>query len=431
MRKRRAYVRVRTLHTAFQYGNCRNFHDSKGPLTGLTVAQAWQEHLDMSAYTHSISPRGPRSMTDFSARSPRVLVIDDDTPTRDLLCRLLRQYGYVCDEAVNGEAGLAALETHRPDLVLLDVQMPGIDGFEVCRRIKRRCETRLTPVVLVTGLNGRENKIEGIQAGADDFLSKPFDPQELIARVGSLVRLKRYTDQLESAESIILTLALTVEARDPYTEGHCQRLAAYATALGGRFDLDYAALAALRRGGYLHDVGKIGIPDAVLLKTSGLTAPEVETMRQHPIIGERLCGDLHSLAAVRPIIRHHHERRDGSGYPDRLRGDDIPLLAQIVAIVDTYDAMTTTRPYRAALSPQQSFDELTSEAAQGLHRHDLVREFIALGREGALEAIARNVQNEGSMATTTAAHAGVPPLSTGRRQRAWLDEQLVGEGMGL
>ena len=330
-------------------------------------------------------------MSPATAPRSRVLVVDDQPENRRLLARLLTAHGYDIDSAVDGETALAACVENPPDLVLLDVQMPGLDGFEVCRRLKQRRETRLTPVVLVTGLHARENKIVGIQAGADDFLAKPFDQEELLARVRSLVRLKRYTDELESAESVILTLALTVEARDAYTEGHCHRLAAYATALGMRLKLSDAEQASLHRGGYLHDVGKIGIPDAVLSKPTALTGAERETIEQHTIIGERLCGELRSLASVRPIVRHHHERRDGSGYPDRLRGDNIPLLAQIIGIVDTYDAITTTRPYRAALPPQHAFDELRRETAAGRHRPDLVDEFLALGQRGELATIAATI----------------------------------------
>ena len=305
-----------------------------------------------------------------------VLVVDDERPNRELLARLLGQHGYAVTSVGDGTAALAAVAVAPPDVILLDVQMPGMDGFEVCRRIKRGA-TRLTPVVLVTGLFEREHKIRGIEAGADDFLSKPYDVEELTARVSSLLRVKRYTDELESAESVIVILALTIEARDPYTEGHCQRLAGYAAALGSSLHLDDEQLAALRRGGQLHDVGKIGIADAILLTPAKLNAAEFAAMQDHTIIGERLCGELRSLAAVRPIVRHHHERRDGSGYPDGLRGDDIPLLAQIVGVADVFDAMTTTRPYRPAMPVREARDVLLSEAARGLHRQDLVDQFFA------------------------------------------------------
>jgi putative two-component system response regulator len=328
-------------------------------------------------------------MTEGLPLRPTILVVEDDRPNRELLVRLLSRHGYIVASVADGEAALAAVEEKRPDLILLDVGLPGLDGFEVCRGIKDRTTTRLTPVVMVTGLHDREHRMKGIEAGADDFLSKPYDEEELSARVGSLVRLKRYTDELESAESVILSLALTVEARDPYTEGHCQRLAAYATVLGAQLKLHGDEIAALRRGGYLHDVGKIGVSDAVLNKPSKLTSAEYDAMKQHTVIGERLCGQLRSLATVRPIVRHHHERRDGSGYPDGLRGDEIPLLAQIVGIVDTYDSITTTRPYREALSPEHAYAELRNEVARGLHREDLVEELVALGGSGRLVPDAR------------------------------------------
>ena len=317
-------------------------------------------------------------MTERSLHRPLILVVDDERSNRELLVRLLKRHDYTVESVEDGEAALAAVERNRPDLILLDVRMPGLDGFEVCRRIKQRPATRLTPVVLVTGLNDRQHKVKGIEAGADDFLSKPFDEEELTARVRSLVRLKRYTDDLESADSVIQSLALTVEARDPYTDGHCQRLAAYATALGTKLHLPSEQIEALHQGGYLHDVGKIGIPDAVLQKQSKLTSAEFEAMKQHTVIGERLCGELRSLAAVRPIVRHHHERWDGSGYPDGLRGDEIPLLAQIVGIVDVYDAITTTRPYRAALPPAHAFEELARESAAGVRSPYLVEAFLSI-----------------------------------------------------
>jgi putative two-component system response regulator len=315
--------------------------------------------------------------------------VDDQQVNLDLLVRLLSQHGYQVETAHDGEDALAAIERLPPDLVLLDIVLPGIDGFEVCRRIKQNPATRLIPVVLVTGLNAREHKIRGIDAGADDFLSKPFDVAELRARVQSLVHLKRYTDDLDSAESVILSLALTVEARDAYTEGHCHRLSRNAAALGAKLSLGAEDLAALHRGGYLHDLGKIGIPDHVLLKPAQLTPDEYQLIKQHTIIGDRLCGELRSLRLVRPIVRHHHERLDGSGYPDGLRGDDIPTLAQIVSIADAYDAITTDRPYRMARTPDLAYEELVNDADRGWRRRDLVNAFIALGVSGELARLSK------------------------------------------
>jgi cyclic di-GMP phosphodiesterase len=294
---------------------------------------------------------------------------------------MLSRAGYQVVTASDGEQALQIVEATHPDLVLMDVLMPKLTGYEVCERIKRNPATRLTPVVLITALNEREDRIQGINAGADDFLTKPVNPHELEARVRSLVRLKRYTDDLDSAESVIMSLALVIEARDAYTDGHCQRLAAYATSLGSVLGLGDDDLAALFRGGYLHDVGKVGIPDAVLLKSERLSRSEYDCIKQHTVIGDRLCGELRSLRRVRPIVRHHHERLDGSGYPDGLRGDDIPLLAQIMGIVDVYDAITTSRPYKGAAPLERACDELMGEVKQGWRRKDLVQAFIAVKME--------------------------------------------------
>ena len=232
--------------------------------------------------------------------------------------------------------------------------------------------------MLLTGLSAVEDRVKGIEAGADDFLSKPFVVAELNARVRSLTRLKRYTDELDSAESMILSLALTIEARDPYTKGHCERLAAYATALGARLGLPEDQQVALHRGGFLHDVGKIGIPDAVLLKSGPLEPAEFALMQQHPVIGDNLCRESRLLEDVRPIVRHHHERLDGTGYPDKLSGDQVPLLAQIVGIVDAYDAMTTNRPYKAAVTRDKARDELRQDVAKGWKSAALVEEFLSV-----------------------------------------------------
>jgi putative two-component system response regulator len=308
----------------------------------------------------------------------RVLVVDDQFHCTELLEQLLAPEGFVVDVAADGESALIKINMTPPDLVLLDVGLPGIDGIEVCKMIKQTETTRLTPVILLTGMSGREHRLAGIHAGADDFLSKPFDSEQLRARVRSLTRLKRYTDELDSAESVIMSLALTVEARDPYTEGHCERLAKYAVSLGAALGLGADDLAALKRGGFLHDVGKIGVADSILLKAHPLTPDEYDAIKKHPEIGERLLGDLRSLVPVRPIVRHHHERLDGSGYPDGLKGAEIPLLAHIVSIVDAYDAMTTARPYREAMPQSLAIAELRRDVTRGRMSRDLVEMFIAV-----------------------------------------------------
>ena len=307
-----------------------------------------------------------------------VLVVDDLEDTRELITELLIHEGYSVRQASDGAAALEAVEREMPDLILSDVLMPRINGFELCRQLKAGRMTRLIPVVLITALNEREDRLQGIRAGADDFLRKPFDSTELLARVASLIRVKRFTDELDSAESVILSLALTVEAREPYTSGHCQRMAAYAAAFGAHLGLGDEAIAALHRGGYLHDLGKIAVPDSILIKPGPLTDAEFEIMKRHTIIGEALCGELRALRPVRPIVRSHHEKLDGSGYPDGLRGDDVPLLAQIMGIVDVYDALTTDRQYRAALSEEVACAALAEHVDRGWRSRELVNEFVVL-----------------------------------------------------
>jgi cyclic di-GMP phosphodiesterase len=315
------------------------------------------------------------------SESGGTVVVADDTPAiGHYLARLLTRDGHRVVVAHNGTEALDAIAREQPDVALLDVMMPELSGFDVCQAVKSDPSTRLIPVVLVTALQNIEDRIRGIEAGADDFLSKPPNPHELLARVRSLFRLKRYTDELDSAQSVIMSLALTIEARDAYTEGHCQRLATSAVAVGEALGLPPADLEALRRGGVLHDIGKVGVPDGVLLKPGRLTTTEFDVMKRHTMIGDRLCAPLRSLKRVRPIIRHHHERLDGSGYPDGLAGDDIPLLAQVMSVVDIFDALTTDRPYRTALTLDDACHELETEVDRGWRRADLVEVFIGLRR---------------------------------------------------
>jgi putative two-component system response regulator len=298
-------------------------------------------------------------------RTSSVLVVDDLEANGRLMERLLSRDGYRLRIAHDGLEALDAVAQEQPDVILMDVLMPKLDGFEACRRIKDDPATRLIPVVLVTALADTNSRIKGLEVGADDFISKPFSEPELRARVRSLLRIKHYTDELDSAESVILSLALTIEARDGTTDGHCQRLAGYASSLGTALGLE-------------SHIGKVGIPDRILLKPDRLTADEYEQMKQHTVIGDRLCGELRSLRRVRPIIRHHHERRDGTGYPDGLEGDAVPLLAQIMGVVDVFDALTTPRPYKAALPVDQAYQMLLEEVDRGWRSRTLVETFIDL-----------------------------------------------------
>jgi putative two-component system response regulator len=305
----------------------------------------------------------------------KILIVDDENGARTALATLLRREKFEVRDVHDGVAALAECASFRPDLILLDIMMPGVDGFEVCRRIKATPETRLTPVVLITGLSDTEDRIQGINAGADDFLSKPIDFNELLARTRSLLRLKQFTDELENAEGVLFSLAQSIEARDPYTSGHCERLAEMSTRLGEKLGLPDEDIKALRRAGTVHDIGKVVVPDAILLKPGPLSPDEIVTMRKHPVVGERICAPLRTFGLVLPIIRHHHERHDGSGYPDGLRGSEIPLTASILQLADVYDALTTDRPYRKASPPEVALKIMDDEAALGWWDRKLLDEF--------------------------------------------------------
>lgn len=311
----------------------------------------------------------------------KILIVDDESAARAALETLLRREGFEVRDASDGPAALAACSTFLPDLILLDILMPGMNGFEVCRRIKATPETRLTPVVLITGLSATEDRIEGINAGADDFLSKPIDFNELLARTRSLLRLKQYTDELENAEAVVFTLAQSIEARDPYTRGHCERLADMSARLGARLEIPEEYIKALRWAGIVHDIGKVVVPDSILLKPGPLTPEEMAVMRKHSVVGERICAPLKSFRPVLPIIRHHHEKRDGSGYPDGLSGEDIPLTARILQLADVYDALTTDRPYRTAVPSEEALQLMDDEAKLGWWDQGLFGKFRDMIRE--------------------------------------------------
>jgi putative two-component system response regulator len=318
-----------------------------------------------------------------------ILIADDLPENREMLAAVLENEGYRVALAEDGQQALDLLATGPIDIALLDVMMPRRTGFDVCRQIKGSPETRLLPVVLVTGLNSTKDRVQGIECGADDFLSKPIKQEELIARLKSLLRIKQITDELERAETVLFSLALSIEAKDPYTEGHCDRLSKYSVALGRRVGLAEDQLVALRRGGVIHDLGKVGVPDHIVQKPGPLSAEEWVLMKKHPEIGERICQPLRSFGLVLPIIRHHHEKMDGSGYPDGLKNGAIPLLARILTTVDVYDALTTDRPYRAALSPDQAFEIIGGEVQRGWWDGDLVTEMQGLVRETEVHALLR------------------------------------------
>src|SRR3984893_2743329 len=293
-----------------------------------------------------------------------VLVVDAGAANRELLQAYLA--GLDCDVrlAEDGASALEQIKADPPDLVLLDVQMPGLDGYEVCRRIKAPPRGRLLPVVMISALNHTDDRVRALESGADDFMAKPVERVELVARVRTALRLKALYNTLDSAEQVIFSLAAAVEAKDALTEKHTQRVAESARHLGARLGLPDVALDALYRGGIIHDIGKIGIPDAILLKPGPLDGMETERMRSHVIIGENIVRPLRSASSLLPIIRHHHERFDGSGYPDGLRAREIPRLARIVSVCDAFDALVNDRPYRPRLPVDKALAVLNDGAGK-------------------------------------------------------------------
>jgi putative two-component system response regulator len=313
----------------------------------------------------------------------RILIVDDDPLVRETMRDYVEHLGYAVRDAGSAEEALAEIAKDQPDLVLLDVRMPGITGIELCRQLKGDPATHLIPIVLLTAERELDSRVAGLAAGADDYFTKPVHPRELGARLRSLIRLKRVVEELEEAESLITSLALTIEARDPYTAGHCVRLATCAVAFGERLGLDEEEMKALRLGGFLHDLGKIAVPDNILLKPGPLSQDERRVIQEHPAAGDRLVVPMKTLTLVRPIIRHHHERWDGHGYPDRLAGQETPLLARLMAIVDVYDALRTQRPYKPAFGEEESLHIIREGAGTGQFDPELVRVFLELRQASA------------------------------------------------
>jgi putative two-component system response regulator len=319
----------------------------------------------------------PASSTIADSTTPKVLVIEDDPANRALLTALLERAGYQAVTASDGPSGLAATFDVAPDLLLLDVGLPGMDGLEICRRLRADPRTVTLPVVLLTGRTSVDDVVAGLDAGADDFLAKPFHEAELLARLRSARRLARVMVEMEDAQGVVAALANAVEAKDSMTEHHCQRLAGLAHLLATAAELDPVTIKGVVFGALLHDVGKIGVSDVILKKPGALTDDEWIEMRRHPIIGEQICRPLASSREFAPIVRHHHERWDGAGYPDRLRGDEIPIGARIVGLVDSFDAIIHDRPYRAALSQEDAVAELGAEAGRQFDP-DLVERFTTI-----------------------------------------------------
>jgi len=309
--------------------------------------------------------------------SSLVLIVDDDDSLRTGMVRLVTAEGYRAIEAKNGREAIEIVGQTPPDIILLDWMMPEMSGIEVCRTLKGNEKTRLIPIVMITALHEQEEKIKAIDAGVDDFLNKPINIPELRARVRSLLRMKRLNDLLDSADTVISALANAIEAKDKYTEGHNDRVSRYALALAKAAGVSPEEQNIVLMGGILHDVGKIGVPDRILNKNGPLDKNEFEHIRAHPDRGSTILDPLRSLIGIRDVVLYHHERYDGKGYPFGLKGDGIPLYARIIAIADSYDAMTSKRPYRDALSQEVAIQELENNAG-AMWDPELVSLFIGI-----------------------------------------------------
>ena len=308
----------------------------------------------------------------------RIMIVDDSPQNVQLLEAYLVAAGYEVIPAYDGTEALQRLEGgEEPDLIVLDVMMPGLNGYQVCEEIKNRHDTQRIPVMMLTALSEIDDKVKGFEAGADEFLSKPVDKLELLLRVKSLLRTKHLNEDLENARDVIYTLALAIEANDPYTRGHSERVALYAARIAARMKLTEEQIDVIRNAGILHDIGKIGISEVILQKPGPLTDTELIAVQDHPAIGEKICKPLRSANLLLTVIRHHQERYDGRGYPDRLAGDNIPVEARVIAVADAYDAMTSPRPYRPPMSQRQVIGILQREAGKQWDP-DVVRVFLEL-----------------------------------------------------
>jgi putative two-component system response regulator len=314
--------------------------------------------------------------------NPAILIVDDEPLNIKLLQAILMADGFRITTASSGEEALQIIDRLEIDLVLLDITMPGMDGYEVCRIIKEYEHTRLIPVVMVTALDDTGAKVKAMEAGADDFLTKPPQTVELLTRVRSLVRIKTLNENLSSIEHILFSFANAVESKDRYTRGHVSRVAELADRLAKRLNRSQQERRSIRIGSMLHDLGKISIEENILNKKGPLESGEQTIMHRHPVIGEEIAMPLRkSLGISLDIIRHHHEKLDGSGYPDGLAGDQVSIPVRIMTVVDIYDALSIDRSFRSAMPADHIFAVLQEEADQGRLDRGIVAEFIAMIRE--------------------------------------------------
>jgi putative two-component system response regulator len=337
----------------------------------------------------------------------RILVVDDNRTNALLLERVLVGDGHLVDVANDGQEALERITHNCPDLILLDLDMPRIDGYEVCRRVKSNPATRFVPIVIVTAQNAFDAKLRAWELGADDFITKPFQCLEVVARARSLLRIKDLIDERDSAEAVVFAFARVVEAKSPYTHGHSERVAAYALTLAAEVSLPEDEWETLRKGALLHDIGKVSVPDAILDKPASLTPAEFDIMKQHTVQGARIAEPLRSVRDAVPLIRWHHERLDGRGYPDGLMGGAIPLLVRILSVADVYDSLSSARPYRGAIPHPQCVEILQRDAAGGGLDPELVHAFCKTVTPNAVAVIHRATKLPDSFLDRQAASTSV------------------------
>ncbi len=348
------------------------------PAAPVAIPDGVPVRLGPGRETLGLDPRVPLPGSQEETRSvtTRILLVDGSPINRRLLKSMLRLGNHEFFEAATGLDALEIVARQPIDLIIADLLLPGLGGTELCRRLKSNRKTQFIPILMLTSVHGFDFEVEGIESGADEYLTMPLHPSVVRARVNSLLRHKAAIDSLEEAETILFALAQAVENRDMGTGQHCERLATYSVALGLALGLPRKDLVALYRGGFLHDIGKVSIPDSILLGTGKLTDDQWKVMQMHTIRGVEICKPMKTLSPVLPIIRSHHERWDGTGYPDRLKGEDIPLLARILQVVDIYDALTTARSYKPAYTKEEALEILKEEAAKGWRDPELVSLFV-------------------------------------------------------
>jgi putative two-component system response regulator len=311
-------------------------------------------------------------------QKPSILIVDDIQSNLELMEAVFTKEGYRVYTALGATDAIETYKKYHVDLAVLDVMMPGIDGFELCSRLKSINGHRFFPVILLTALTDKTSKIKGITSGADDFISKPFDTSELMTRIKALLKLKILQEELDHSENIILTLAVAMEARDPYTKGHSTRVSKLASDFVIFLGLADKDSDEMRKAGILHDIGKICLSESILNKPGPLTEEEADLIKTHAVLGEEICKPLVSMKKILPAIRHHHERWDGQGFPDGLAGHAIPLIARVLSIVDSFDAMVSVRPYRDKKSMRKTLEIMQLEQFNGQWDSELLIYFIEM-----------------------------------------------------